>query len=115
MEVAAAQPCDDFPVPATLPDLSTHYSEYTTRPERRHVDGSDERDGHLATRPTDHDPRDTTTPGDGDPNYDPNLYAPGAGQGPAETPPAPGGGDTGGTDPGNGANGGGVSPSQRAA
>jgi penicillin-binding protein 1A len=106
MEVAAAKPCDDFPVPDTLPDLSSHYSEYTADPNS--TTSTDSTGGTKPTKPT-----DTTTTGDGttppDNGYDPNLYAPGAGQDPAPTPPAPG--DQGGGDQGGGgANGGGVIP-----
>jgi penicillin-binding protein 1A len=107
MEVAGAKPCDDFPVPANLPDLTSHFSQYTSDPSADTTTTG----GTKPDKPG--DSTDTTTPDDGtstdgNGNYDPNLYAPGAGQDPAPTPPTPGG-DTGGTG-GNGANGGGVTP-----
>ena len=104
MEVAAAKPCDDFPVPDTLPDLTTHYSQYTADPN------SDSSTGGTKPKPGDTTTTTTTTDGTGtggDNGYDPNLYAPGAGQDPAPTPPTPGGG---GDQGGGGANGGGVTP-----
>jgi penicillin-binding protein 1A len=114
MEVAAAKPCDDYPVPATPADLSAHFSQYTADPNANTTtDGTTK-----PNKPTDTNgdgAPDPTTPAGGDTtNYDPNLYAPGAGQDPAPPPPTPGGdnggGDTGGGGTGPGANGGGIHP-----
>jgi penicillin-binding protein 1A len=110
MEVAAAKPCDDYPVPATPADLSAHFSQYTADPN---ADTSTDDGTVKPDKPTDTNgdgAPDPTTPAGGDPNYDPNLYAPGAGQDPAPTPPAPGGDDTGGGGTGPGAGGGAVHP-----
>jgi hypothetical protein len=107
MEVAAAKPCDDYPVPSNPADLSSHFSQYTTDPSADTT--TDATGGTKPDKPDDTTTDDGTTAPDNTGSYDPNLYAPGAGQDPAPTPPAPGdeGGDTGGTG-GNGANGGGV-------
>ncbi len=91
MEVAAAQPCDDFPQPQNPADLSAYYSEHTSSSSDS---GKSTDSTGTYTTPTD----TTTTPttpstGGGDNGYDPNLYAPGAGQGAA---PTPGGGGAGG-------------------
>ncbi len=95
MEVAAAQPCDDFPEPENPASLSGYYSEHTASSDSSSTD-TDTTGGYGA--PTDDA---TTTPDattDDTNGYDPDLYAPGAGQEPA---PAPGTG---------GGNGGGVTP-----
>jgi penicillin-binding protein 1A len=93
MTVAAAHPCDDFP-PQDRPDLSSYQGEHTAS------SASDS----TTTTPETTTP-DTTTPDPNAPNngYDPNLYAPGAGQDPAPTPNptsppevTPGGGGDGG-------------------
>ena len=92
MEVAAAQPCDDFPQPQNPASLSA----LLQRPHRvvgvRLVGRLLRRcDGHLH-HPVDHDAETRRTDtGGGDNGYDPDLYAPGAGQDPAPTPG--GGGD----------------------
>ena len=81
MSVAAAQPCDDFPAPENPASLSSFSSDQTVSP-----DESDETtDGYDTTTP------DTTTEDTGgtDTGYDPDLYAPGAGQEPAPTPDPP--------------------------
>ncbi len=82
MTVAAAEPCDDFPAPENPADLSSYYSDHTASSSS----SESSYDSGAATTP------DTTTgdtTGDG---YDPDLYAPGAGQDPLPTPPAnPGG------------------------
>jgi penicillin-binding protein 1A len=93
MMVAATEPCDDFPTPQNPADLSSHYSEYTTDPNATTTTATTTTEEDDADE---EDSDDTATPDDGAGNYDPDLYAPGAGQEPAETPPAPGGGDTGG-------------------
>jgi penicillin-binding protein 1A len=106
MMVAAAQPCDDFPVAQNPADLSGYSSEHTVDPN---YDPTATTPDTTTTDPT--KPNDTGAPNNG---YNPDLYAPGAGQDPAPTPdpPAPnppadtGGGNTGG--PTGGA--GGVNP-----
>ena len=95
MTVAASEPCDDFPTAENPADLSGYTSGHTVSPRT-------EFDREL--KPTDVEERDLD--GDGkpdkvppsDPSYDPELYAPGAGQDPA---PSPGDGD----DDGQGGNG----------
>jgi len=91
MMVAATKPCDDFPEPQNPADLSSYSSSHTGS----YGDSTDSTtDSTATTTPT------TTTPdstGTGDTNgYDPNLYAPGAGQDPAPTPNT---GGAGGVDP----------------
>ena len=90
--MAAAQPCDDFPLPENPADLSGYYSEHTVDPN--YEDPADDR-RRPTTRPipTTQHRRLHRHPGRG---YDPDLYAPGAGQDPAPTPPDAGDGDTGG-------------------
>ncbi len=97
MMVAATKPCDDFPTPTNPADLTSHYSEYTADPN---ADDPTTEDPTDEDKPDDEETDDTATPDDGASNYDPDLYAPGAGQEPAPTP-APPGGDTG--DDGDGA------------
>jgi penicillin-binding protein 1A len=79
MSVAAAQPCDDFPAPEQPANLSSFYSENTSS-------GADTTsttyDDPAAPAPAPAPAPDTGT-GDADGGYDPDLYAPGAGQGPA--------------------------------
>ena len=102
MTVAASEPCDDFPTPENPADLSSYTSEHT-------VSSSSEFDEDLKpgdTRdPVYPDPADA-----GDANgFDPELYAPGAGQEPAPAPGAGQGGDEGGGNGGgNGAGGNGA-------
>ena len=94
MTVAAAKPCDDFPEPQNPVDLSSYSSSHTDS----YASSTTTTDGYDTTTPT------TTTPdgtgngtGTGDTNgYDPDLYAPGAGQDPAPTPNT---GGAGGVDP----------------
>jgi len=86
MSVAAAQPCDDFPVPENPAELSSYSSEHTAA-------GETDYDEYYTTTPddstepdTDADDQATDT---GDTDYNPDLYAPGAGQEPAPSPAAP--------------------------
>jgi penicillin-binding protein 1A len=92
MMVAAAHPCDDFPAPQNPADLSGYYSEHTVDPN---YDSTDSTTTPDATTTTD-DPSTGNTAGGNTGNYDPDLYAPGAGQDPAPTPDPPAGGDQGG-------------------
>ena len=80
MSVAAARPCDDFPEPENPAELSSYYSDRTSSSSS----SGDSYDGATTTTPYE----TTTTPdtGGGDNGYDPNLYAPGAGQEPLPTP-----------------------------
>jgi penicillin-binding protein 1A len=88
MSVAATEPCDDFPAPEDAPELSPYYSDSATTgegPENYSYDG-----GTATPAPA------TTTTDTGD-TYDPDLYAPGAGQEPTppqEPAPAPTSPDT---------------------
>jgi penicillin-binding protein 1A len=97
MEVAAAQPCDDFPQPQNPADLSSYYSEHTA--SSSDSGKSTDSTGTYTTPSDTTTPPTTTTPSTGGDNgYDPNLYAPGAGQSPAPTPGG-GGGAGGGVNP----------------
>ena len=97
MMEAATEPCDDFPEPQNPADLSGYFSEHTVDPDY-------ESDDDTAVTPT--TPDDATDEGDGDEppadGYDPNLYAPGAGQDPAPTPDPPAPPDAGDVAPGGG-------------
>jgi penicillin-binding protein 1A len=98
MLVAASQPCDDFPPPQNPASLSPFYGEHTaSAPDSGGTYGDE-------TSTT----TDETRNGNGDENFDPELYAPGAGQDPL---PAPGqGGDQGGGNGGGPTGGGGGPP-----
>ena len=96
MTVAAAKPCDDFPEPQNPVDLSSYSSSHTDS----YASSTTTTDGYDTTTPTTTTPDGTgngTGTGTGDTNgYDPDLYAPGAGQDPAPTPNT---GGAGGVDP----------------
>ena len=96
MTVAAAKPCDDFPEPQNPADLSSYSSSHTGS----YGGSTTTTDGYDTTTPTTTTPDDTGTgtgTGTGNTNgYDPDLYAPGAGQGAAPTPNT---GGAGGVDP----------------
>ncbi|MQA75141.1 MAG: glycosyl transferase [Solirubrobacterales bacterium] len=87
MSVAAASPCDDFPAPEDPADLSPYYSDQTTSSSSDSDSDYDSTYG-TTTPTTPVTPTTPTTPdGTGDTGgYDPDLYAPGAGQDPAPTP-----------------------------
>ena len=92
MTVAAAKPCDDFPEPQNPADLSSYSSSHTGS----YGGSTTTTDGYDTTTPTTTTPDGTGT-GTGNTNgYDPDLYAPGAGQGAAPTPNT---GGAGGVDP----------------
>jgi penicillin-binding protein 1A len=105
MTTAAAEPCDDFP-PASHPaELSSYYSDQTVSPGYETSD-----DAYATPDETTDDAADEDQGGDEDQgNFDPDLYAPGAGQEPAPTP-APGGDAGGGPPAGGGDGGGGIGP-----
>ncbi len=96
MTVAAAKPCDDFPEPQNPADLSSYSSSHTDS----YASSTTTTDGYDTTTPTTTTPDGTgngTGTGTGNTNgYDPDLYAPGAGQDPAPTPNT---GGAGGVDP----------------
>jgi penicillin-binding protein 1A len=103
MAVAADEPCDDFPEPENPAQLSSYYSEHTVDPNYEPYDPTDPTDDSR-TRDDPDRPDEGTT---GDTNgYDPNLYAPGAGQDAAPSPNTGGGGGN----QGNGNAGGGGGP-----
>ena len=78
MEVAAASPCDDFPAPQDPAQLSAYYGEHTA---------SSSSDSSYDSTYGTTTPTTTTTPAPTDTGgYDPDLYAPGAGQEPAPSP-----------------------------
>ena len=109
----AGIPCEDFPVPSEPIDWSSFFGSYTS---------SEPSNYDYNTYSTDTTGGGTQKKGDGgDKSYDPNLYAPGAGQEPAPPPPSPppapagppagggggGGGTIGGGQPTGGVGGGG--------
>ena len=86
MTVAASQPCDDFPEPENPAQLSGFYSGHTVDPNYEPYDPEKTDDSKRR------DNADSPDEETGDTNgYDPELYAPGAGQ-EAAPPPNPGGG-----------------------
>jgi penicillin-binding protein 1A len=99
MMEAATEPCDDFPEAENPADVSGYYSEHTVDPNYDSTDTTE-------TTPTDDTTDESTDDAGGDADgYDPDLYAPGAGQEPAPTPdppaqgPEPNTGGAGGVDP----------------
>jgi penicillin-binding protein 1A len=112
MTVAASEPCDDFPTPENPAQLSSYYSEHTVDPNYEPYDpttpdDTDDTDDRKGT-----DDSTTTEPGGDTNGYDPDLYAPGAGQEAAPSPNPgggngnPGGGNGGGGGPASGGTGG---------
>jgi penicillin-binding protein 1A len=92
MSVAAAEPCDDFPEPKDPVDLSAGYGEHTVDPNADY--GTTSTDGTTPEEGVDTDgdgQPDATTDG----NFDPDIYAPGAGQEPLPTPGDGNGGNRG--------------------
>jgi penicillin-binding protein 1A len=109
METAASSPCDDFPAPENPADLSGYSSGNAVS------SGYDSGDDSTSTTPgTTTTPGDTTTDdtdtGTGDGAYDPDVYAPGAGQDPLPAPEPPQAGGAGGGPGGGGPPAGGGSP-----
>ncbi|MGH2955313.1 MAG: transglycosylase domain-containing protein [Solirubrobacterales bacterium] len=105
MQVAAVDPCDDFPPPEHPASLSGFYSEHTasspstddsTYDYDTDTGGTDDTGDIESTDDT--DSTDGAGAADGDQDYDPDLYAPGAGQQPLPSPGGGGGAD-GGTRP----------------
>jgi penicillin-binding protein 1A len=84
MMEAATEPCDDFPQPENPADVSGFYSEHTVDPN---YDSSTTTTPDATDTETDEESADDAG-GDTD-GYDPDLYAPGAGQEPAPTPDPP--------------------------
>jgi penicillin-binding protein 1A len=102
MTVAADEPCDDFPEPEHAAQLSSYYSEHTVDPNYQPYEPTDPTDDK--TRDDPNNPDEGTT---GDTNgYDPDLYAPGAGQDATPSPNPGGGGNGGGNGPASGGTGG---------
>jgi penicillin-binding protein 1A len=90
MTTAAAEPCDDFPAPEDPAELSPYYSDSSSTgegPENYSYDDT------YGTAPA---PAPAPAPTDTGGTYDPDLYAPGAGQ---EAAPAPAAPETGGPPP----------------
>jgi penicillin-binding protein 1A len=102
MTFAASEPCDDFPEPETPAEVSSFYSGHTAS------SGYSSDDSTYGGYGTTDDTAATDDAGGGDGAYDPDLYAPGAGQEPL---PDPGGGGGDGGPPGGGPPGGGGGPS----
>jgi penicillin-binding protein 1A len=87
MTTAASQPCDDFPTPQQPADLSPFYSDHAVTGEPTDSTTTDDATAAPAAPAA---PAPDTGDAGGNGGYDPDLYAPGAGQGAA---PAPGGGN----------------------
>ena len=87
MTVAASEPCDDFPEPQDPATLDSYSSEYANSQSTTSDSTYDDSTAAPAPAPTD---TGTDTGAAGTGGYDPDLYAPGAGQ---DAGPAP---DTGG-------------------
>jgi penicillin-binding protein 1A len=90
MSVASNGYCGDFPYPDNPASLSAFYSSNST------TGSSSSDDDYTDDSGGDGDGDDGDSSGDGGSGYDPDLYAPGAGQDPA--PSLPGGGGGGGGD-----------------
>jgi penicillin-binding protein 1A len=83
METAASEPCDDFPAPENPADLSGYSSGNAVSSDYESSDDSTYPTTPETTTPETTTPDDTDT---GDGTYDPDVYAPGAGQEPLPTP-----------------------------
>ncbi|CAN5598902.1 penicillin-binding protein 1A [soil metagenome] len=85
MTTATAKPCDDFPLPNHPADLSTFFGDHTaSKPSTK--DPNDPTALDTTTDTTTTTTTETTTGGGVTPdeqNFNPDLYAPGAGEGPA--------------------------------
>jgi len=110
MSTAASSPCDDFPAPEDPADLSGYSSGNAVSSD---YDSSDDSYESTTTTPDETTTDDADTGGGGG-NYDPDAYAPGAGQEPLPTPDPPqadgaggGGPPAGGGNAGGGGTGGG--------
>jgi len=84
MAVAGAEPCDDFPAPKNPVSLSPGYGSHTVSPEFEDptttpTDETTDADGDGV-------PDTDTDTGQGQNGFNPDLYAPGAGQEPLPTP-----------------------------
>jgi penicillin-binding protein 1A len=91
MEVAKGDYCGDFPEPQEPIDYQPFSGEYANGGGDYQSDYSSGSSSSSYTTPT------TTTPTTGGySGYDPQYYAPGAGQQPAPSPPDEAGGDEGG-------------------
>jgi penicillin-binding protein 1A len=84
MSVAASQPCDDFPAPEQPANLSSYFSEHTS--DGSTTDDTTYDDDAAAPAPAPAAPAPAAPETDTGGDYDPDLYAPGAGQPPADTP-----------------------------
>jgi len=108
MLTAIGNNCDDFPTPENPAGVSSFFSDQTVSSgydsEETTTEEPVDADGDGAPDAEVQDTGDTTTGDD----FDPDLYAPGAGQEPAPSPPDTGGGDTGGGSPPTGGPGGGT-------
>jgi penicillin-binding protein 1A len=113
MLVAASSPCDDFPAAENPADLSGYSSGNAISPDYDY--GDDTTSPTAPDEPTTDEPT-TDDAGGANGNFDPDLYAPGAGQDPLPTPDPPeaggagGGGNTGAGNTGGGSPGGGGAP-----
>jgi penicillin-binding protein 1A len=87
--------CEDFPEPENPADVSSFYSDHTVSPEYDY----EETTTPTTTAPAEDEEEDSEEQQDSEepsrnPTYDPDLYAPGAGQQPQPAPEQPpGGGD----------------------
>jgi penicillin-binding protein 1A len=96
MSVAGVEPCEDFPEAQNPVSLSPGYGSHTVSPDYGTEDDY--------VDPTAPDEATDTETGDAQNGYDPDLYAPGAGQEPSPAP-GNGNGNAGGNGNGNGAGG----------
>ena len=81
MEVAKGDYCGDFPEPTDPIEYQPFYGNYANGGgDYSSSSSSSSSSGYTSPAPT-----TPTTPSNG--GYDPNLYAPGAGQQPAPAPP----------------------------
>ena len=90
MTVAATEPCEDFPEPENPADVSSFYSGHTASPSSSSDDygyDTSTTGGVTTTEETDDtEAAEDSDRADSDQGYDPDLYAPGAGQEPLPTP-----------------------------
>ncbi|HEX2128543.1 MAG TPA: transglycosylase domain-containing protein, partial [Solirubrobacterales bacterium] len=89
MLTAIGDNCDDFPAPENPVELDSFYSEHTSSSSS--IDEFETTTGAVPTTPTTVAPEEVEDSAEptGDPNFDPELYAPGAGQEAAPTTEEP--------------------------
>ncbi len=91
MDAATAGSCQPFQQPTSMPSLSPYYGQYTSSAPSKVPSTTYATPSYPSTPSTSTSGGNTSSTGSSG-GYPPNLYAPGAGQGPLPTPGGGGGG-----------------------